>query len=324
MIALGSRKGRLPGPRFLHWPLEHHRRGNPLNIPDRTRRSARIRAVAALLFGLAIFSFAFEAKGEDDVFSPLKGRLLQDGFSRMQVASAFQARPAPQYKIVAQTFRIRESKLNYDQFLAPPAIARAQRFIDNNRGVLSKAEEIYGVDRRVITAILLVETQFGGYTGKTPTLAVLATFAVMDRKPNQDRVWTLLPPRDRERWGREGFDNKLAARSSWAYRELCALLRWSEEQNIPAASFNGSVMGAVGWSQFLPSSMVRFGVDGNRDGRIDLFDLEDAVFSVGNYLRGHGWNESKTRIEKEEVIYCYNKSRPYVQTILGVADRLRK
>lgn len=83
-------------------------------------------------------------------------------------------------------------------------------------------------------------------------------------------------------------------------------------------------MGAIGWPQFLPSSLVRWGTDGDRDGRVDLFQPEDAIFSVANYLRAHGWDEVKTEVEKEEVIYTYNHSRPYVGAILGVAAALNE
>jgi membrane-bound lytic murein transglycosylase B len=82
-------------------------------------------------------------------------------------------------------------------------------------------------------------------------------------------------------------------------------------------------MGAIGWPQFLPSSLVRYGVDANQDGEIDLFHPADAIFSVANYLRGYGWTQAKSRAEKEKVIWYYNHSRPYVRTILELARRLR-
>jgi len=236
----------------------------------------------------------------------------------------FRPKPVPLFKTISQTLRIRESKLNYDQFLEPSVISRASDFRRKHKSLLSQAEEVYGVDQYVIVAILLVETQFGGYTGQTPTLAILSTFALMDQKSHRDKVWALLPREDRERLGRDAFDQKLTKRAQWAYEELCALVRLSDTQKLRIESCRGSVMGAIGWAQFLPSSVVRYGVDGDRDGRVDLFQPADAIFSVANYLRGYGWREAKTRSSQEEVIYAYNHSQPYVQTILGVADRVRK
>ena len=257
-----------------------------------------------------------------DEFAAVKERLVRDGLSETQVAMAFEPPPEPLFGTVAQTMRIREGRLNYGQFLQPAALTRARQFQKTHEPILARAEKTSGVDRSVIVAILLVETGFGSYTGKTPTLAIFSTFALMNQESARDRIWAMLSPSDRERWGREKFDQKLLDRSRWAYGELTALLRWCEEQGKRPESFKGSVMGALGWPQFLPSSLVRFGKDGNRDGRVDPYHPEDAIFSIANYLRGHGWCEAKSQEQREAVIHCYNKSQPYVQAVLGVASRL--
>jgi len=259
-----------------------------------------------------------------DPFAPLKKRLVTEGFSHKQVAAAYPPHLTPLYKTVSQTMGIRESKLNYDQFLAPDAIARARQFLLRNQGALARAEAQYGADRHVIVAILLVETQLGRYTGRTPTLAMLSTFALMDETKYRDKIWALLPEKDKMKWDREAFDRKLMERSQWAYKEVCALLYWTRTEPQQLQSYKGSVMGAIGWSQFLPSSLVRYGVDGDRDGEIDLFDPEDAIQSIANYLRGYGWCEAKNQTQREQVIYGYNHSRPYIRAVLGVADRLHE
>lgn len=81
-------------------------------------------------------------------------------------------------------------------------------------------------------------------------------------------------------------------------------------------------MGAFGWSQFLPSSLLRHGADGNGNGIVELDQPEDAITSVASYLRAHGWANAGSPHEKEAVIFHYNKSRPYVQTVLAIAARL--
>lgn len=262
------------------------------------------------------------AVASPDTFAPVKQRLIGEGFSSAQVQSVYNSRPELMLKTVAATFRIRESKLNYDQFLEPAAIAKAKAFMESQEKILDQAESRYGVSRCVITAILLVETRFGSYTGKTPILAILSTFALMENEAYRNRVWAMLSPEDKERWDREAFDRKLKDRSQWAYRELFALMRIASSQPVKVATYRGSVMGALGWPQFLPSSLVQYGVDGNQDGRTDLFHPSDAILSTANYLRGYGWCQAKTQAEKEEVIHHYNHSRPYVNAVLGVADRL--
>ncbi len=284
---------------------------------------ASVSTLPAFLAYLAFFVLATPAMPAEDVYAPLKKKLLQDGFSRQQVAAVFQPAPPPMYKLVAQTLKIRESKLNYDQFLSPSEIAKARQFILSHRDSFAKAERLYCVESGVIAAILLVETHFGSYTGKTPTLAVFTTFAVMDQKANRDRIWKLLSPKDRKKWEREAFDKKLLSRSEWAYKELTALLNWEKRQNVRPDSLRGSVMGAVGWPQFLPSSLVGYGVDGDGDGRIDLYTSEDAIISTANYLQAHGWCEARFPSDQETVIWTYNHSKPYVRTVLGIADKLK-
>jgi membrane-bound lytic murein transglycosylase B len=271
----------------------------------------------ALFFGAAA-----SASAADDAVAILKQKLVADGFEEAQIAVLYPPKFSPLYQTVSQTLRLRESKLNYDQFLQPSAVAEAKRFLRKNEGTLLRAEEMYGVNRCVMVAILLVETHFGSYTGATPTFAILSTFALMDQKSSRDRVWNLLSPRDQKNWDRAEFDRRLTRRAEWAYNELYALLRLTDGDPRKAGGLKGSIMGAIGWPQFLPSSLVRWGTDGNRDGRIDLFQAEDAIFSIANYLRVHGWDEAKTEVEKEDVIYTYNHSRPYVEAVLGVARAL--
>ncbi len=255
-------------------------------------------------------------------YAGLEHRLMQDGFSSRQVSLAFQSAPPPMFKLVCMTMKVRKGEATYDHFLAPLEISAAQQFIARHRNCFHRAQAAYGVEPEIIAAILLVETHFGSYTGKTPTLGVFATFAIMDRKANRDRVWKMLSPRDRRAWEREAFDRKLLERSDWAYQELCALLELENTHSIRPGSLKGSVMGAIGWPQFLPSSLVKFGSDGNGDGRIDLYNAEDAVFSTANYLRAHGWCEARLPAEREAVIWSYNHSRAYVRAVLGIAQEL--
>ena len=299
------------------------RKESCLNARTTKQESCLPRLMAlALAFFVLLFGTVENAAAVDDAFAHLKQKLVADGFAKNQVSALYPPGFTPLYKTVSQTLRLRESKLNYDQFLQPSTVAEARRFLHRNESILLRAEEMYGVNRCVIVAILLVETHFGSYTGTTPTLAILSTFALMDQKSSRDRVWNLMSPQDRKNWDRAEFDRRLTQRADWAYDELYALLGLTDWQPKKIAALKGSVMGAIGWPQFLPSSLARWGTDGNRDGRIDLFDPEDAIFSVANYLRVHGWDEARTESEKEDVIYTYNHSRPYVGAILGVAREM--
>jgi membrane-bound lytic murein transglycosylase B len=268
-------------------------------------------------------SFSVVSNAALDTFDPLKVRLIDDGFSPRHVYRVYGPGVSPHYKTVANSLRRRESKLNYAQFLSNSSVSQAERFLRQYEPIFLEAQMRYGVEPYIIAAILLVETRMGQYTGNTPTLAVLSTFAIMDQKRHRDIIWSKMSAKDRKRWGRSAFDKKLMKRSKWAYAEVTALLRISDKRPEKAATLKGSVMGAIGWPQFLPSSLLSYGVDGNKDGVIDLFHPTDAIFSVANYLKGYGWLRAKNRTQKEKVIWHYNHSRPYVLTIMELADRLR-
>ena len=76
--------------------------------------------------------------------------------------------------------------------------------------------------------------------------------------------------------------------------------------------------GAIGIPQFIPTSYLDFGVDGNKDGKINLFDLEDAFHSVANYLIKNGWENNTL-----QAIYSYNHSLNYVMGVKAYAEELK-
>lgn len=263
------------------------------------------------------------ARAADSPFEPLKQQLRTDGFDEAFVNALYTPEVRLQLKTVAATLRVQESRLNYQQFLEPEAVRRAQECIAAYRSVLEQAQAAYGVDPYVIASILLVETGCGRNTGQTQVLAVLSTFAVLDQAAYRDLIWTRLRPEDRARWGREGFDAKLRQRAAWGLAEVKALLQWYRNQPERAKALRGSVMGALGWPQFLPSSLVRYGTDGDGNGTVNLFTAADAIHSIAKYLKGYGWDPEGTESDHQAVLYEYNHSTPYVSTILELARRLQ-
>ena len=127
--------------------------------------------------------------------------------------------------------------------------------------VLTRAERQYGVPAEIILGILGVETIYGRNTGNFETLSALATLA-FDYPP----------------------------RAELFRGELEALFLLAREQGRDPASYFGSFAGALGWPQFLPSSVRRYAVDFDGNGHVD-FDTNpiDAIGSIANYLREFGW-----------------------------------
>jgi membrane-bound lytic murein transglycosylase B len=253
----------------------------------------------------------------------LENRLSAAGRSPHAVRELFSGTGPPRLKNVALYMRIRESRLNYDRFLEPDSLERARRFLETYAPSLERVREVHQVDPSVVVAILLVETRLGTNTGNHPVVPSLAAFALMEQKDYRDRVWRMLSAQDRKRWGRKRFDDKLTARARWALAELDALARLAE-RGQKVSDLQGSFMGAIGWAQFMPSSMLRYGADGNGDGVVDLYAPEDAFMSIAHYLKSHGWKDSAPLPHRERVLLRYNNSAPYARTVLEVARRLKR
>jgi len=88
-------------------------------------------------------------------------------------------------------------------------------------------------------------------------------------------------------------------------------------------SIKGSWAGAFGLCQFVPSSYLHYAVDGNGDGRVDLFNVVDALASVANYLKRSGW-EKENQEKKKKAIYAYNHCDNYVKAVLAYATAVGK
>ncbi|WP_456433707.1 lytic murein transglycosylase, partial [Thermosulfuriphilus sp.] len=222
-------------------------------------------------------------------------------------------------KVMPRKLTHDEYKLNYAQFLRAERIKRAQDFLERYRPILARISRDYHVSAEVMTAIALIETDCGRIIGKHRIFNILASLAV---SKDWSRVRKFLPqdlsPEDEAR-----LKKRMLKKSRWAFKELCALIRFARENQIDPLNIKGSIFGAFGLPQFMPSSAIHYGVDGNGDGRIDLFDPEDALASMANYLRQNGYREDLPESRKIQAIMRYNWSRPYAETVLKVARKLK-
>lgn len=134
-------------------------------------------------------------------------------------------------------------------------------FFRANEKILTEAHKKYGVSPYVITAIIGVETRYGKVMGNDKVITALATI---------------------------GFD--YPKREKFFTKELRAFLQMAAEEGFSPLSPKGSYAGAMGMTQFMPSSYLHFAVDYEGDGKRDLWtNPKDAIFSVANYLAENGW-----------------------------------
>jgi len=286
----------------------------------------RSRLIPFLLFFLICLtlpaSLFCEEAGKGNEFEKLIQKLVDDGFDRGKIEQIFSSKEISfTPETVSQFFIHSESSLDYDQFTSPKAIESALNYLGDNKEILDKAEEIFGVDKTVITAILLVETRLGSYLGNRTVINTLSTMAALSDETLRERVWNSIP--DEKKPVREAFIKKARDKTDWGYNELKALLQYTEKEGVAPESIKGSYAGALGVSQFMPSNALKLARDGDNDGKIDLFNHADAIFSVANYLKHHGWQSGITRQRQHEILFRYNHSNYYVDTLLKISDKLK-
>jgi len=158
-------------------------------------------------------------------------------------------------------------RLYRSRFIEPTRIKAGLAFWREHRAALERARRDYGVPEEIIVGIIGVETIYGRRTGDFPVLDTLATLAFdYPEAPNRP------------------------TRSALFLQELEAYLVWCRDTRQDPHYWHGSYAGAMGLPQFLPSSILKWAVDFDRDGRIDLKESpEDAIGSVARYLKDHGW-----------------------------------
>ncbi|WP_119394408.1 lytic murein transglycosylase B [Salinibius halmophilus] len=190
-------------------------------------------------------------QAEVDVPSEWLAEALKDLPLQDSIVERFQK--APERTATAATYR--------PIFVEPARIKRGEEFLAEHREVLERASAEYGIPPSVIMAILAMETNFGGYTGRHPTLASLVTLSLHHPSRN------------------EFFE-----------RELKAYLALTHSESIDPKTINGSYAGAMGLPQFMPTSYQAYAVDFDADGKRDIWqNPADAIGSIGNYLGNYGW-----------------------------------
>lgn len=146
------------------------------------------------------------------------------------------------------------------QFITPDNVQNGVAFWNEHQDALTRAWQVYGVPPEIIVGIIGVETRWGRVMGKTRILDALATLSF-----NYPR------------------------RAQYFSSELETFLLMARDEQDDPLDLKGSFAGAMGYGQFMPSSYKQYAVDFNGDGHINLWDPDDAIGSVANYFKQHGW-----------------------------------
>jgi len=256
-----------------------------------------------------------------EFFKPLRQQLIQDGFDAAFIEKLY-SQPGIELETtsVSQFSQHREASLNYDQFLSRSSLRKARIYMRQYEKELTKAEKEYGVDKEIVTAVILVETRLGTYTGNSSILNTLSTMAALADKEQRGFIFRQVSLTGNR--SRKEFDSWADRKSKWAYRELKEFLKYTQGEGIDPLSISGSYAGALGISQFMPSNVNKLAKDGNQDGKVDLFEHADAIASIANFLKHHGWKSGLPRDKRYKILLKYNYSKYYANTLLDIADRL--
>ena len=169
--------------------------------------------------------------------------------------------PPKQSKIVAS----RSWKKYRKRFINSQNIQNGLKFWRKNKSWFDLAEQTYGVPAEIILGIIGVETRYGTVMGNFSIFESLASLAFYS-------------PR----------------RAEFFKKELEAFILLCQENNLDLLSQKGSYAGAIGIGQFMPSSIHKYAVDFDKDGKIDLINSQaDAIGSVASFLNKHGWQNGQ-------------------------------
>ncbi len=148
----------------------------------------------------------------------------------------------------------------WKKIVTPQRLDRAKSFYNAHHVMLNQVGDAYGVSPRFIVALLSVESQFGDVQGDFNIIQSLASLAYEGRRTDFFKV------------------------------ELFNALKIIEAGHVKQEDMVGSWAGAMGWCQFMPSSYLKYGVDFDGDGRIDIWSTPaDAAASAAHYLNQRGW-----------------------------------
>jgi membrane-bound lytic murein transglycosylase B len=229
-----------------------------------------IKKLAVVLCGLCLSSSVVAKTQAEfkDYLVNLKEEAIAKGYEKSLIDSAF-ATATYKEKVVSADKNQPEVKETLETYLPKRVpqwkIDRARKLYAENKDILEQVAKEFGVQARFIVALWGLESNFGTIQGGHNVISSLVTLA---------------------------FDGR---REALYKRQLWAALDILKSGHITLDKFKGSWAGAMGQTQFMPTSFNAYAIDYNNDGRKDIWTTkEDAFASIANYLKQEGWNDSLT------------------------------
>jgi len=262
------------------------------------------RVLVAVLFALfeAIPSQAAQCGGNFNAFLADMGREAQaQGVSRAVIDQAFAGVTQDQAVLAFDRRQRSTFRKSFEEYAATRVtsgrITRAHQMLTRHGALLQRIERQFSVPAALVVAIWGLESDFGtGDVGKLPVVRVVATMAHDCR------------------------------RTELFQRELIAALQILQRGDLPLRDLIGAYAGEIGQTQFLPSSYIKYGIDYDGNGHVDLrHSVPDVLASTANLLKVNGWQAGAPFREGTanfEVMREWNRAVVYRKTMVLFAERL--
>ena len=264
---------------------------------------AAVLALAATTLALAAPASAAQCGGSYEGFlAQMQKDALAAGVNQQTINTAFAGLSADQTVLAFD--RRQHGMFHSKSFedyartrVIPARINRAKKLLAQYADLFSRIEQKYGVPREMIMAIWTMETDNGtGDMGKLPVIRTLSTLA----------------------WD--------CRRTDLFQGELIAALKIVQRGDLPLRDLIGAYAGEIGQTQFLPSSYIKYGVDFDGDGRVDLrHSVPDVLASTANLLKTNGWQAGQPYHEGTanfEAMHEWNHSEIYRKTLVLFAQEI--
>ena len=251
--------------------------------------------------------------------------LVQQGVNSRRLSQTFIDPRMPKRRALEFNIIPKESKGIYKGVNSRKNRRNALNFYQRYHREFDLSNKLYGVPKEVILAILQIESNCGRYTGKHRIFHRLTHLAAA-RAPDSIKKSLEF---NMEKHGKDKVSLlKVAKRAKWLedtfLPHAISVLRISDLNREQPLDVRGSIAGAIGLPQFLPGNVVKFGIDGDSNGRIELHTNIDAIHSVANFLKAHGWRRNISLLQQRKVLSKYNNSEAYVDTVLSMAEKLKR
>ncbi len=246
--------------------------------------------IAMIIFSLMIVPSVSHAYTSPRI-EWVKKELVKQGYEKKVVNGLFSDTRIKMLPYKSVTYKQPDWNIITKKLTSPELVQEGREYIESHSAVFARAEQDYGVPQGVLVGIIAIETHFGKNVGKYSTFNALYS---------RTRQWP------NATWKRQAG-------------QLIALSKYCLDSNLDCMAIKGSYAGAFGIVQFMPDSLLAYGIDGDKSGAIDLMNPEDAIPSAANYLAKHGYAENNLKA----IARYYGSSVGYPNIVMKFAELVK-